>query len=168
MSTRSSSNTITVFANVELYAFPKEFTFDDYLILKKYGELGDYLVDQGHNLAVDAGMNQIIALMIGTNTNSFTHCRVGSGTNAAAAGDTDLQTIIGSGLTITNRYSTSLNAKFDTFFSTSDNNGTWAETGLATASTGGTLLCRRLFSSSFVKSTSNTAIVAWTITLAAV
>lgn len=107
-------------------------------------------------------------MMIDASDSGFTHCRVGSGTNTPAAGDTDMQTIIGSGLTVTSKYRSSLSANYDTFFSTTDNNGSWNETGLATASTGGTLLCRRKFSSTFTKSTSNTAVVAWAITLAAV
>ena len=154
--------------NVKLFVFPRNFTFQDYLLLKKYGEEQKFLKDEGHNLVVDVGMQQIIDLMIDVSDSGFTHCRVGSGTNTPAAADTDMQTIIGSGLAVTTRYRSSLSANYDTFFSTSDNNGSWNETGLATASTGGTLLCRRKFNSTFTKSTSNTALIAWSITLAAV
>lgn len=106
--------------------------------------------------------------MIDASDSGFTHCRVGSGTNTPAAGDTDMQTIIGSGLTVTARYRSSLSAYYDTYFSTTDNNGTWNETGLATAATGGILLCRRKFSSAFVKASTNTALISWSVTLAAV
>ena len=154
--------------NVELYEFPENFTYQDYTALKKHNEHKKYLKDKGNNLVVDAGLAQIVDLMIGTDTSSFTHCRVGSGTNTPAAGDTDMQTIIGSGLSVTNRYRSGAVAYYDTFFSTSANNGSWEETGIANASTGSDLLCRRKFSSTFVKATTNTALVAWSITLAAV
>lgn len=153
--------------NVELYEFPADYTFDKIQKLNPE-EKKAYLKDKGDNLVVDTGLAQIVDLMIGTDTSSFTHCRVGSGTNTPAAGDTDMQTIIGTGLTVTNRYRSGAVAYFDTFFSTSSNNGTWAETGIANASTGSDLLCRRKFSSTFSKTSSNTALVAWTITLSSV
>ena len=121
--------------NVKLYEFPSDYTFERIQKLSK-NEKECFLVDQGDNLVVDAGLSQIIDLMIATDTSSFTHCRVGSGTNTPAAGDTDMQTIIGSGVTVTNRYKSGLVAYFDTFFSTSANNGSWEETGIANASTG--------------------------------
>lgn len=153
--------------NVELYEFPSDYTYEKIQKLRP-NEKCYFLIDKGDNLVVDAGLAQIIDLMIATDTSSFTHCRVGSGTNTPAAGDTDMQTIISTGLTITNRYKSGLVAYFDTFFSTTANNGTWAETGIANASTGSDLLCRRKFSSTFTKATTNTALVAWSITLAAV
>ena len=154
--------------NVKLFELPAHFTYDDYQTLQKYNELDKYMIDHGDNLVVDAGLAQIVDLMIGTDTSSFTHCRVGSGTNTPAAGDTDMQTIIGTGLTVTNRYRSGAIAYFDTFFSTTSNNGTWNETGIANASTGSDLLCRRKLASSFVKASTNTAVIAWSITLAAV
>ena len=152
--------------NVKLYSYPAEYTYDKIQTLTE-SEKNEFLIDKGDNLVVDTGLAQIVDLMIGTDTSSFTHCRVGSGTNIPAAGDTDMQTIIGSGVTITNRYRSGAVAYFDTFFSTTANNGTWAETGIANASTGSDLLCRRKFSATFAKTSANTAVVAWTVTLSA-
>lgn len=154
--------------NVELYEFPSDMTYDDYLELKKTNKHIKYLKDKGDNLVVDAGLAQIVDLMIATDTSSFTHCRVGSGTATPAAANTDMQTIIGVGVIVTNRYKSGSVAYFDTFFSTTANNGSWEETGIANASTGGDLLCRRKFSSTFTKATTNTALISWTITLASV
>jgi hypothetical protein len=154
--------------NVELYEFPEDFTYHDYLALKKNNEHIKYLKDKGDNLVVDAGLTQIIDLMIATDTLSLTHCRVGSGTNTPAAGDTDMQTIIGSGVTVTNRYRSGSVAYFDTFFSTSANNGSWEETGIANAATGSDLLCRRKFSATFTKASTNTALISWSVTLSSV
>lgn len=166
MSTRSSSAQIGLKANVKIYGLPKDFTYSDFQKLNE-SQKKKLLVDEGKNLVVDAGMNYIIGLMNASNSGSFTHCAAGSNNTAVTSGDTALNTQIGSRVTVTYRYSTSLNAKFDTFFSTTDANGTWAETGLFTASSGGTMLCRKILSSTFVKSTSNTAVIAWTITFSA-
>lgn len=152
--------------NVKLYSYPADYTYSKIQKLSE-SEKNEHLIDKGDNLVVDAGLAQIVDLMIGTDTSSFTHCRVGSGTNTPAAGDTDMQTIIDSGVTVTNRYRSGAVAYYDTFFSTTSNNGTWAETGIANASTGSDLLCRRKFSATFAKTSSNTAVVAWTITLSA-
>jgi len=154
--------------NISLYVFPANYTYEDYLALKKHGEHTKFLFDKGYNLVVDVGLAQIVDLMIATNTNSFTHCVVGSGTNTPAAGDTNMQTIIDTGIIVTNRYKSGAIGYFDTFFSTTANNGTWNETGLSTTSAGTILLCRRKFSSTFAKDTTNTALVAWSLTLAAV
>ncbi|UVF62450.1 tail-collar fiber protein [Nitrososphaeria virus YSH_922147] len=153
--------------NVKLYEFPSDYTYQKIQELSQK-EKDNFLKDTGDNLVVDVGLAQIADLMIATNTNSFAYCVVGSGTNTPAAGDTNMQTIIGTGPAVTNRYRSGSVAYFDTFFSTSANAGTWNETGISTTNAGTVLLCRRKFSSSFVKSSSNTALVAWTITLAAV
>lgn len=162
MSVRNSSQ-IDLKANVDVYALPKDFTYEKFLDI---ADKTKYLQYSGKNLVVDAGMNYIIGLMNGTNSTAFSYCAAGSNGTAVTSGDTALNTQIGSRVSVTNKYSTSLNAKFDTFFSTTDANGTWQELGLFTASSGGTMLCRKIISS-FVKSSSNTAVVAWTITLSA-
>jgi hypothetical protein len=153
--------------NVKLYEYPADYDYEKIKTLSEE-EKDKFLVDRGDNLVVDVGLAQIVDLMIAINTNSFAYCTVGSGTNTPAAGDTNLQTIIGSGVSVTNRYRSGAVAYFDTFFSTSANNGSWEETGISTTSAGTILLCRRKFSSTFTKSATNTAVVAWSITLAAV
>ena len=153
--------------NVKLYEFPADYTYDKIKSLTE-SQKESFLKDEGHNLVVDVGMAQIVDLMIATNTNSFANCCVGSGTNTPASGDTNLQTIIGTGITVTNRYRSGSVGYFDTFFSTSANNGTWNETSISTTTAGTIMLCRRKFASPFTKSSSNTALVAWTITLASV
>ena len=174
------TNEFQLRVNVWTYKLPPECKnlFDAYKITKPFGwafTIQNYnntkhlLVDEGHNLVVDVGMQQIIDLMIATNTNSFTHTSVGSGTNTPTAGDIALQTeITRIAVPSGGRYRTGLSAAFDTFFATSDGNGTWNETGIHTAAAGGVMLCRRKFNSAFTKSTANTALVAWLVTLAAV
>ena len=63
--------------NVKLYKFPPDFTYQKIQELTQ-NEKESYLIDRGDNLVVDAGLAQIVDLMIGTDTSSFTHCMVGS------------------------------------------------------------------------------------------
>jgi len=153
--------------NVKIYSHPADFTYEDFKKLTEK-EKEECLVFAGDNLVVNAGLNQIVALLIATNTNSITYCGVGSNSTAVTAADTDLNTAIGSRLAITNRYAgTTGVGHFDTFYSSSSNNGTWLETGLFDASSSGNMICRKIISS-FVKSSTNTATVAWTLTLSAI
>lgn len=158
---------IRLVGNVSLYELPKDFIYNDFKGLTEK-EKTSYLINKGDNLVVNTGLYQILDLMLGIDTSSFNYCRVGSGSTTPVATNTDLETIIGSGVLVSDRYKTGEIGYFNTFFSASSNNGTWNETGLANASTGGDLLCRRVFSVPFVKNTSNSAIVSWVITLASV
>lgn len=170
---------ISLVGNVESFIFPanKIKSYNDYLLLGGSPAFPTYRsiiaqsisiqYEKKDNLVVDAGMQRTIDLWIGDVTGKWTHCGVGSGTTGAASGDTDLETAIGREA-ITDDYRSGLEAHFDTFFSTSAQNGTWEETGIFSASSGGTMLCRKTFASTFTKSTSNTALIAWTVTLAAI
>lgn len=111
------------------------------------------------NLIVTAGKNFVADLLIAAVTGSFTHCGVGSSTQAPAAGDTALTSQIGSRKTATDRFRTNNIATFSTFFGSADNNGTWNEVGVFTAATGGTMLNRALFTSAITKDTSKTITV---------
>ena len=157
-------NQFKLTGNVSLYELPADYTYEDF---KRLSDKEKYLVDRGDNLAVTIGLQQVILLMIGSNTNSFTHCGVGSGTNTPAAGDLDLQTAIGRN-TVNDRYRVGLSGYWNTFFGKSDQNGTWNETCLATASSGNNILCRRKFDAAFTKDTSKSSVISWVITLAAV
>src|SRR3990167_6188609 len=85
---------------IKLYEFPQNYTYDKIRNLSDE-QKDEFLVDAGKNLIVDTGLTQIVDLMVGTDTSSFTHCRVGSGTNTPTNADTDMQTIIDSGVTVT-------------------------------------------------------------------
>lgn len=170
---------VSMMGNVEAFIFPADRirNYNDYLLLGGSPAFPTYRSIVAHsiaiqyerkdNLVVDAGMQRTIDLWIGDVSGAFTHCGVGSGTTAPVAGNTDLETPIGREA-ITDSYRSGLGAHFDTFFSTSAQNGTWEETGIFSASSGGTMLCRKKFDSTFTKSTANTALIAWTITIAAV
>lgn len=150
--------------NVEVFALPPDFTYEDYLALSERHREG-YLAERQHNLVVNAGLDQLGNLVLGINTSSFTHCGVGSSNTAVAAGQTDLQTGI-TRIAVTNRYLVSTGAAhFDSFFSSATGNGTWLEVGLFTASSSGTMLNRTVIAS-FTKDTTKSAVVAITVTFA--
>jgi len=145
-------------------------TYRDYLIAKNRGLLDKITIwkDEGPNKVVEGGIQQFIDVMIGSNILYPAFCQNGSGTNAVTDADIDLQTAITPRLAIAYKYRSGLSLKVDTFFDSTSENGTWAESSLWSALTGGIMYCRKLYSSSFAKTTANTSTVTWTITLAAV
>jgi len=145
-------------------------TYRDYLIAKNRRLLDKVTIwkDEGYNKVVETGIQQFIDVMIGSNILYPAFCQNGSGTNAVTDADVDLQTAITPRLAIAYKYRSGLSLKVDTFFDSTSENGTWAESSLWTALTGGIMYCRKLYSSAFVKTTANTSTVTWTITLAAV
>ena len=160
----NQKNKFNITGNVSLYELPADFTYDRFKALENKQ---NYLIDKGENLVVSIGIHQIILLMIGSNTSSFTHCGVGSGTATPAAGDLDLTTAIGRN-TVNDRYRVGLSGYWNTFFGKNDQNGTWEETCLATAATGNNILCHRKLSATFTKDTSKSAVISWVITHAGV
>jgi hypothetical protein len=155
---------IKISGRMDLYELPADFTYEDFRSLSEE-ERRQFLKESGHNLEVNGGLDQICNLIVGANSNAFTKCGVGSSSIVVTASQTALGAQIGSTLTVTSAYIESIGkAHFDSFFGNADNNGTWVESGIFT--TGGLMLCRRTFAA-FVKSSSNTAVAAWTIFLVA-
>jgi hypothetical protein len=152
--------------SVEIYSFPSD-KFPDYESVKKISteEMKNYLVEKGDNMVVDNGLDIIKNHLIGSDTTSILYSGVGSGSTAVTSGDSDLETAIGSRLLIQTRYSGGTGiAKFDSFYSAGDNNGSWNEAILAQASSGN-IFARKLLVSTFTKATTNTAVLSWTITV---
>jgi len=122
-------------------------------------------VVEANNLIVDVGKSHICDLMIGDTTAYFNYCAVGSGTTAPTSADTALEAEITPRKTVTDSFRTANKATWSTFFGTADNNGTWNECGLFTASTGGVMLCRALFPSTITKDETKTITVDWEVTI---
>ena len=142
-------------------------TYDDYVRFRDSGKLDGVTLKtlKGDNRIVDVGIQQIIDLFLGANVLYPAFCQNGTGSTAVTAGDTGLATATGSRVAVNYKYRSGLSAKIDTFFTSADQNATWAEVALFTASSGGIMFCRKVYDSTFVKSTSNTATVTWTWTL---
>jgi hypothetical protein len=125
-----------------------------------------WIKDIGDILVVNAGLNQIILLLNGGSTTSFGFCGVGSDGTIVTPTDTDLNTPI-TRIAVTYIYQSANVGHWDTFFNAATGNGTWLETCLASALSGGIMLCRKVITS-FVKSSSNTGTISWQITVTAV
>ncbi|MFN3621365.1 MAG: hypothetical protein ACK4TI_00580 [Nitrososphaerales archaeon] len=133
-------------------------------ITVRSAEIGELLEKrEAGNIIVTVGKYQICDLMIGASTTSFNYCGVGSSDQTPSPSDTDLIQPIAPRKQVTDRFRTATTATFSTFFSSSENNGTWRECGLFTAQTSGVMLCRAVFNPPIVKDQSKTATVDWDI-----
>lgn len=109
----------------------------------------DGVVKEDHllkNLVVDTGLNFIVSRMENAVASVMSHMSVGTGTTAAAAGDTTLETeIAGARVALT---STTVSANQITYvasFNAGVGTGAITEAGVLNAASGGTLLCRTVF-----------------------
>lgn len=115
------------------------------------------------NLVVTAGKGYIASRMKDATATAMSHMAIGTGTTAAAVGQTTL-TSEANRQTLT---STNVNAAAVTYSATfGAGNGTGAitEAGLFNASSGGTMLCRTVFSV-INKGAADTLTVSWTVTV---
>lgn len=118
------------------------------------------------NLVVSAGLNFICDRMEGTSEAVMSHMGLGSGTTAAAAGDTDLGSILGSREALDSTTVSSNTITYVSSFEAGDATGAVTEAGIFNASTSGTMLCRVVFSE-INKAADDTMSVTWVITLTA-
>jgi len=118
------------------------------------------------NLVVDAGLDFIASRMVGTGSSIMSHMGIGSGTTAAAAADTDLESILGSRVSLTSATATNEQVLYIASFGAGVSTGAVTESALFNASSGGDMLCRTTFSV-INKSNDDTLQINWTISLAA-
>lgn len=143
--------------------------------LKLKGRVGIVLKDKDgnvketrdiDNLVVTTGLNYIASRMKDATATAMTHMALGSGTTAAAAGDTDLESILGSREALDSTTVTNNAVAYVCAFEASDISGAVTEAGIFNASTGGTMLCRTVFSVLNIASDDSIS-VTWTITISA-
>ena len=128
-------------------------------------ELNGEVVRDIDNLVVTAGKGFVASRMIGTSAGVMTHMAVGTGTTDPAAGDTALETQVGSRKAFTT--SASVSGAVVTYvcaFSAGEGTGAVTEAGIFNASSGGTMLCRTEFSV-INKGASDSMTVTWTVTV---
>jgi hypothetical protein len=116
------------------------------------------------NLVVSSGLAFIASRMKDTTDAAMSHMAVGSGTTAAAAGNTALETQIGSRISLTSTTVTSNAVAYVATFAAGTGTGAITEAGIFNASTSGTMLCRTVFSV-VNKGADDTLQITWTITL---
>ena len=118
------------------------------------------------NLVVSAGLNFICDRMEGTSEAVMSHMALGSGTTAAAAGDTDLGSILGSREALDSTTVSTNTITYVSSFEAGDATGAVTEAGIFNASSSGTMLCRVVFAA-INKAAGDTMSVTWVITLTA-
>lgn len=117
------------------------------------------------NLIVDSGLNFICDRMKNDET-AMTHMALGSGSTAAAAGDTSLGSQLGSREALDSDTVSSNTITYTASFEAADATGAVTEAGIFNAASGGTMLCRTVFAV-VNKGADDSLSVTWTITLTA-
>ena len=117
------------------------------------------------NLIVNTGLNFICDRMKNDET-AMTHMALGSGSTAAAAGDTTLGSQLGSREALDSDTVSSNTITYTASFEAGDATGAVTEAGIFNATSGGTMLCRTVFAV-VNKSADDSLSVTWTITLTA-
>jgi hypothetical protein len=118
------------------------------------------------NLVVTAGLGFIASRMKDATADAMTHMAVGSGSTAAAAGDTDLGSILGSREALDSSTVSGATITYISSFEAGDGTGAITEAGIFNAASSGTMLCRTVFST-VNKASDDTMTITWTITLSA-
>ena len=114
------------------------------------------------NLVVTAG-KAYVADRMKNNSSVMSHMAIGSGATAAAAGNTAL----GTGLGRVSLTSTTVSSNVVTYvatFAAGTGTGAVTEAGILTASSGGTMLCRTVFSV-VNKGSADSMTITWTVTV---
>lgn len=121
------------------------------------------------NLIVNAGLGYITTRMLGTGLGVMSHMGLGAGTTAAAAGDTNLGSLLGSRKALGSATQSGANNEsivYVTTFDPGEATGAVTEAGIFNASTSGTMLCRTVFPV-VNKQAGDTLQITWTVTLSA-
>lgn len=116
------------------------------------------------NLVVDTGLAYIASRMKDTTLGAMTHMAVGSGTTNPAAGDTALETQLGSRVSLTSTTVTANAIEYVATFGAGVGTGAVTEAGIFNASTSGTMLCRTEFAV-INKGASDSMTITWTVTI---
>lgn len=117
------------------------------------------------NLVVTTGKTFIASRMVGVASTIMGYMELGTGTTAAAAGDTALQTVIsGSRTAITSGTNASNVVTYVTSFPAGTGTGAVTEAGIFNAASAGTMLCRTVFAV-VNKGAADAMSITWTITV---
>lgn len=117
------------------------------------------------NLVVDTGLAYIADRMADAAESAMSHMAVGTGSTAAAAGDTALGTEAGR-VSLTSTTQTNEDVVYVATFGAGTGTGALTEAGLFNAASAGTMLCRTVFST-VNKGASDSLQISWTVSMAA-
>jgi len=115
------------------------------------------------NLVVTTGKNYIASRMKDASATAMSHMAIGTGSTAAAAGNTALGSEAGR-VALTSTTVTNNAVAYVATFAAGTGTGAITEAGLFNASSSGTLLCRTVFSV-INKGAADTLGITWTVTV---
>ena len=115
------------------------------------------------NLVVDTGLDYIASRMKDATATAMSHMAIGTGSTAAAAGNTALGSEAAR-QAITSTTVTSNAVAYVASFAAGTGTGAITEAGILNAASGGTLLCRTVFSV-VNKGASDSMTITWTVTI---
>jgi hypothetical protein len=115
------------------------------------------------NLVVDSGLDYIASRIKDASATAMSHMAVGTDTTAAAAGNTTLGTE-SVRVTLTSTTVTDNAVAYVATFAAGTGTGALTEAAILNASSGGTMLCRTVFSV-INKGASDSMTVTWTVTI---
>ena len=115
------------------------------------------------NLVVTAGKGYVASRMKDASATAMSHMAIGSGTTAAAAGNTALGTELGR-VSLTSTTVSSNVVTYVATFAAGTGTGAVTEAGILNASSSGTMLCRTVFSV-VNKGSADSMTITWTVTV---
>jgi hypothetical protein len=115
------------------------------------------------NLVVTVGKNFVASRMVGTAANVMSNMAIGSGTTAAAVGDTTLGTELGR-VALASGSATAAVVTYTATFPAGTGTGAVTEAGIFNAASAGTMLCRTVFAV-VNKGVDDAMSVTWTVTI---
>jgi hypothetical protein len=144
--------------------FVEDMTLTGTLKIVLSGE--DGVVKEEHevkNLVVTAGKSFIASRIKDATSAVMSHMAIGSGTTAAAVGDTTLGTELGRAVLSSTTTSTN-SVIFSSAFLAAVGTGAITEAGLFNAASAGTMLCRTVFPV-INKGAADVLVITWTVTV---
>ena len=120
-------------------------------------------VQEVDNLVVTDGKEYVASRMEGTSATVMSHMAIGSGSTAAAAGDSSLGTELGR-VALTSTAVSGAVVTYTATFGAGTGTGAVTEAGILNASSSGDLLCRTVFSV-VNKGASDSMTITWTVTV---
>lgn len=118
------------------------------------------------NLVVNDGLNFIVSRMKDATQGAMSHMAVGSSTTAAAAGQTDLVSILGSREALDSTAVSTNTVTYVSSFEAGEGTGAVTEAGIFNASTSGDMLCRTVFAV-VNKQATDSMTISWLVSLTA-
>ena len=126
-------------------------------------EINDEVVQEVDNLVVTAGKNYVASCIKDASATAMSHMAVGTNNTAAAAGQTALSSETAR-VALTSTTVSTNTVTYAATFGAGTGTGALVEAGILNASSGGTMLCRTVYTT-VNKGSSDSMTVTWVITV---